>query len=97
MGAVLTHKLVVAFCLGAELASDGRSFASLNRCLMVYAVGSGIGIPFGIIIDRSRSSTTTSMTIPVLQVCCNFIKGDIIFLNYNFFTHENTSRVVVGI
>lgn len=89
LGAVLTHKLVVAFCLGAELASDGRSFASLNRCLMVYAVGSAVGIPFGIGIDRSRSSSTTSTIIPVLQ---GLAAGSLLYITVSEILPRERSR-----
>ncbi|XP_054283431.1 zinc transporter ZIP1-like [Macrosteles quadrilineatus] len=65
LGAVSSHKLVVAFCLGAELASDGRSFLSLSRSMLIYSLGSSLGIVLGMLIDQKKSKSKVS--IPVLQ------------------------------
>ncbi|XP_075223909.1 zinc/iron regulated transporter-related protein 88E [Lycorma delicatula] len=60
--AVSCHKLVITFCLGAELMSDGSSFAMLFFSLSIYAVCSGLGVVIGTVLN----STNTSV-IPVLQ------------------------------
>lgn len=70
LSAVSSHKLVVAFCLGAELASDGRSFISLSQSMLVYSLGSTLGIVLGMLVDQWQTSVTFS-SIPILQVCKN--------------------------
>ncbi|KAG8257279.1 hypothetical protein J6590_053087, partial [Homalodisca vitripennis] len=66
LGAISSHKLVVSFCLGAELASDGRSFFSLSQSMLLYSLGSSLGIILGILIEKWRT-TATDISIPVLQ------------------------------
>uniref|UniRef100_A0A1B6KG26 Zinc/iron transporter n=1 Tax=Graphocephala atropunctata TaxID=36148 RepID=A0A1B6KG26_9HEMI len=66
LGAISSHKLVISFCLGAELASDGRSFFSLSQSMLVYSLGSSLGIVLGILIEKWQT-TSTDVSIPVLQ------------------------------
>lgn len=67
VGAVSSHKLVVSFCLGAELASDGRSLAALSNSVLVYSLGSSLGIVLGAGLDQWRTAVN-GVSIPVLQV-----------------------------
>lgn len=65
--AVISHKLVVAFCLGVELtASQGSKFRNHFLAILVFTLGSVIGILIGMgLVDLS--SVTNSKFLPVLQ------------------------------
>ncbi|XP_039275097.1 zinc transporter ZIP2-like, partial [Nilaparvata lugens] len=65
LAAISCHKLVVTFCLGAELLSDNTSHASYLLSLSLYALTSGLGIAIGMFIQPSESPV-----IPLLQVYC---------------------------
>ncbi|XP_067005358.1 zinc transporter ZIP1 [Anabrus simplex] len=66
VGAVASHKLVVSFCLGAELVASGSSSQRLMSEMLLYAFGSSFGIGVGMLLLKSRSSLTSS-TVPTLQ------------------------------
>lgn len=65
--AVISHKLVVAFCLGVELtASKGTKFRNHFLAIFVFTAGSVIGILIGMgLVDLN--SVTESKFLPVLQ------------------------------
>lgn len=65
--AVISHKLVVAFCLGVELsASHGSKFKHHFLTIFVFSAGSVVGILIGMgIVDMS--SVKESKTLPILQ------------------------------
>lgn len=65
--AVISHKLVVAFCLGVELtASEGSKFKHHLMAIFVFAFGSVLGILLGMgLVDAT--SATDSKFIPILQ------------------------------
>jgi zinc transporter 1/2/3 len=65
--AVISHKLVVAFCLGVELtASQGSRFRNHFLAIFVFTMGSVIGILIGMgLVDLN--SVSNSKFLPVLQ------------------------------
>lgn len=65
--AVLSHKLVVAFCFGVELsASPGSTFKQHFLVIFVFSAGSVVGILVGMgLVDMSTVSN--SKLLPVLQ------------------------------
>ena len=65
--AVISHKLVVAFCLGVELtASKGTKFKNHFLAIFVFTAGSVIGILVGMgLVDLN--SVTGSKFLPILQ------------------------------
>ncbi|XP_014276165.1 zinc transporter ZIP1 [Halyomorpha halys] len=66
LGAVCSHKLLVAFCLGTELISGGRHWYSLIVPLSVFVLGSDIGIILGLIFEIDGSSLAKAI-IPYIQ------------------------------
>lgn len=65
--AVISHKLVVAFCLGVELtASKGSKFKHHFLAILVFSAGSVLGILIGMgLVDLN--TVTDSKFLPVLQ------------------------------
>jgi len=65
--AVISHKLIVAFCLGVELtASRGYKFKFHFAAIFVFSAGSVLGIFIGMgLVDLN--SVTQSKFLPVLQ------------------------------
>lgn len=65
--AVISHKLVVAFCLGAELtATPGSKFKFHFLAIAVFSFGSVLGILIGMgLVDLN--SVTQSKFLPILQ------------------------------
>jgi solute carrier family 39 (zinc transporter), member 1/2/3 len=65
--AVISHKLVVAFCLGVELtASHGSRLRNHFLAILVFALGSVFGIILGIILCDFKF-ITESKALPILQ------------------------------
>jgi len=48
-GAVASHKFVVGFCLGLELAGVSKSVPRLIFAIFLFAIGSVIGIGIGML------------------------------------------------
>lgn len=46
LAAVAAHKLVIAFCVGFEIASTDISFLTATACVAIFAIASPIGITF---------------------------------------------------
>lgn len=65
--AVISHKLVVAFCLGVELtASQGSQFKNHFMAIFVFSFGSVVGIMIGMgLVDLN--SVTESKFLPIMQ------------------------------
>lgn len=68
LGAVSSHKYVVGFCLGAELADSvsGRICTHI-ACVLLFSVGSVAGIAVGAgleVIDTVQNS----IAVPIMQV-----------------------------
>lgn len=65
--AVISHKLVVSFCLGVELtASQGSKFKNHFLAIFVFSAGSVLGILIGMgLVDLN--DVTDSKFLPVLQ------------------------------
>lgn len=53
-GAVASHKFVVGFCLGLELAGVSKSVPRLVFVIFVFAIGSVIGIGIGMLTFQVR-------------------------------------------
>uniref|UniRef100_A0A0C9R835 Slc39a1_2 protein n=1 Tax=Fopius arisanus TaxID=64838 RepID=A0A0C9R835_9HYME len=49
IGAVVTHKLVMAFCLGLELAESANSICRYIFAMMLFSAGSSVGIGLGML------------------------------------------------
>lgn len=65
--AVISHKLVVAFCLGVELtACHGSRMRNHFLAILVFALGSVFGIVLGIILCDFKY-ITESRALPILQ------------------------------
>ncbi|XP_073990115.1 zinc/iron regulated transporter-related protein 88E [Rhodnius prolixus] len=63
--AVCCHKLLVAFCLGAELSKGGQPLHTILPPLSVFVLGSSVGIGLGILLPESAPGVT--MIEPILQ------------------------------
>lgn len=65
--AVISHKIVVAFCLGVELtASQGSKFKHHLMAISVFSLGSVLGILVGMgLVDLS--SVSNSKFLPIMQ------------------------------
>uniref|UniRef100_A0AAR5P530 Uncharacterized protein n=2 Tax=Dendroctonus ponderosae TaxID=77166 RepID=A0AAR5P530_DENPD len=67
LGAVASHKLVVGFCLGVELASNEYvTFCKHFICIFVFSVSSVAGILIGMLIFNVPTDVT-DIAIPILQ------------------------------
>ncbi|KAF6211089.1 hypothetical protein GE061_014202 [Apolygus lucorum] len=66
--AVCSHKLIVAFCLGAELdaSTRGNSYRSILLPLSIFILGSDLGIALGAFIKPDPNGVV-SIAIPILQ------------------------------
>lgn len=49
VGAVASHKFVIGFCLGLELADANSSFLRLILAIFVFSAGSAVGIGIGML------------------------------------------------
>lgn len=67
LGAIASHKLVIAFCLGMELSSTS-SISNLRHIIyiFIFSVGSGAGILIGMLISNIPG-TVQDIVIPILQ------------------------------
>lgn len=65
--AVISHKLVVSFCLGVELsANQGSKFKNHFWAIFIFSAGSAVGILIGMgLVDLN--SVTESKFLPILQ------------------------------
>ncbi|KAK5649258.1 hypothetical protein RI129_000287 [Pyrocoelia pectoralis] len=66
LGAVSSHKLVVSFCLGVEIASNSQSFLSHFISITIFSTGSVIGIVIGMGVTQIPEGIS-SFVFPVLQ------------------------------
>lgn len=66
LGAVCSHKLLVAFCLGAELVADGQPWQTLICPMSVFIFGSDVGIILGMIFQADDASGLHS-TVPLIE------------------------------
>ncbi|XP_015432632.1 PREDICTED: zinc transporter ZIP3 [Dufourea novaeangliae] len=66
VGAVASHKFVVGFCLGLELADSSGSIARLLLASFVFSAGSVVGIGSGMIMLRMRYEWM-KIGLPILQ------------------------------
>ncbi|XP_060526062.1 zinc transporter ZIP3 [Cylas formicarius] len=67
LGAIASHKLVVGFCLGAELASGPQvTFCTHFVSVLVFAGASLAGIVLGMVISEVPRNITSAV-IPILQ------------------------------
>uniref|UniRef100_A0A0V0GCJ3 Putative fe2+/zn2+ regulated transporter n=1 Tax=Triatoma dimidiata TaxID=72491 RepID=A0A0V0GCJ3_TRIDM len=64
--AVCSHKLLVAFCLGAELSRGGQPLFTILPALSVFVAGSSAGIGLGIVLQPGNVPGLTKIE-PVLQ------------------------------
>ncbi|XP_004925441.1 zinc transporter ZIP3 [Bombyx mandarina] len=67
LGAVASHKFVVAFCLGAELCASlpGRMCAQMV-CILIFSGGSVAGIGMGAALENVRT-LKDSVAVPIMQ------------------------------
>jgi solute carrier family 39 (zinc transporter), member 1/2/3 len=66
-GAVASHKLVIAFCVGVELVVNKTKFWLAFAYIFTYAVVSPVGIGIGILISNSESETNSAVISVFLQ------------------------------
>ncbi|XP_066246554.1 zinc transporter ZIP1 [Euwallacea similis] len=67
LGAIASHKLVVGFCLGVELASNQYvKFCKHFLCILVFAGSSVVGIFIGILISDIPTDVL-GIVVPILQ------------------------------
>lgn len=66
VGAVASHKFVVGFCLGLELAGANSAFLKILLAILVFSGGSAIGIGIGMITFR-MTNHWTEVVVPILQ------------------------------
>ncbi|XP_029161365.1 protein zntC [Nylanderia fulva] len=65
-GAVASHKFVVGFCLGLELAGVSKSVPKLVFVIFVFAIGSVIGIGIGMLTFQVDTDWS-KVALPILQ------------------------------
>lgn len=66
LGAVSSHKLVVSFCLGVEIASNSQSFLTHFVSITIFSTGSVIGILIGMGVTQIPEGVS-SLVFPILQ------------------------------
>ena len=66
VGAVASHKFVVGFCLGLELAGANSSVVRLVLAIFVFSAGSALGIGIGMLTMRVNNKWT-KIVLPILQ------------------------------
>ncbi|CAK9825386.1 Zinc transporter ZIP3 [Anthophora retusa] len=66
VGAVASHKFVVGFCLGLELAGANSTLLRLIIAIFVFSAGSAVGIGVGMLTFRMDKGWT-NVLIPILQ------------------------------
>lgn len=62
-GAVASHKFVVGFCLGLELAGVSKSVPKLIFVIFVFAIGSVIGIGIGMLTFQVRKDSSIKFSL----------------------------------
>ncbi|KAE8745423.1 hypothetical protein FOCC_FOCC007804 [Frankliniella occidentalis] len=70
LGAVSSHKLVVSFCLGAELVGGGVGLVPHLVAVLVFALGSAAGVGVGMILyalPGASDPTSDPVLLPALQ------------------------------
>ncbi|XP_012252170.2 zinc transporter ZIP1 [Athalia rosae] len=67
VAAVASHKLVVGFCLGVELAATAGSFIRHLLAIVVFAGGSAAGIGIAMMIIQIKENWIVNILLPVLQ------------------------------
>ncbi|KAK3930753.1 Zinc transporter ZIP1 [Frankliniella fusca] len=71
LGAVSSHKLVVSFCLGAELVGGGVGLVPHLVAVLVFALGSAAGVGVGMVLyalpGAADASASDPMLLPSLQ------------------------------
>ncbi|XP_071636123.1 zinc transporter ZIP3 isoform X2 [Temnothorax longispinosus] len=65
-GAVASHKFVVGFCLGLELAGVSKSVPRLVFAIFLFAIGSVIGIGIGMLTFQVDTDWS-KVALPILQ------------------------------
>ncbi|XP_043521900.1 zinc transporter ZIP3 [Frieseomelitta varia] len=66
VGAVASHKFVVGFCLGVELAGADSTIPRLVLAIFVFSAGSAIGIGIGMLTFNMKNKWT-EVAVPILQ------------------------------
>lgn len=67
LGAVSSHKYVVGFCLGAELADSTNGRMSMHViCVVLFSAGSVLGIGLGLGLEVVKS-IQDSIAVPIMQ------------------------------
>ncbi|XP_076231094.1 zinc/iron regulated transporter-related protein 88E [Calliopsis andreniformis] len=66
VGAVASHKFVVGFCLGLELAGANSTLLRLILAIFVFSAGSAVGIGIGMLTFRANNKWT-KVILPILQ------------------------------
>lgn len=68
LGAIATHKLVVGFCLGIEIASTPSNTACKHFVsVVIFSFSSVLGIGIGMIVSKVPEKMS-ELALPVLQV-----------------------------
>ncbi|XP_073979783.1 zinc transporter ZIP2-like [Rhodnius prolixus] len=69
LSAIAAHKLIIAICVGAEMASSRTDTCTTTICVAAFAVASPIGIAIGIGLSSNSSANDLAMntTSVVLQ------------------------------
>ncbi|XP_018054391.1 PREDICTED: zinc transporter ZIP3 [Atta colombica] len=65
-GAVASHKFVVGFCLGLELAGVSKSVPKLIFAIFLFAIGSVVGIGIGMLTFQTDTDWS-KVILPILQ------------------------------
>lgn len=67
VAAIASHKFVVGFCLGMELATATNSFLRHAIAIAVFAGGSSAGIGIGMLVTQIEDNWVSKILMPVLQ------------------------------
>ncbi|XP_020295847.1 zinc transporter ZIP1 [Pseudomyrmex gracilis] len=65
-GAVASHKFVVGFCLGLELAGLSKSIGKLIFAIFIFSIGSVVGIGIGMLTFQADTDWS-KIVLPILQ------------------------------
>ncbi|XP_008487278.1 zinc transporter ZIP1-like, partial [Diaphorina citri] len=66
-GAIATHKLVIAFCVGIELVSSRTKLPLVLVYVATFAIVTPLGIGLGIVLSEEASGAEGNFVAVVLQ------------------------------
>ena len=80
--AIAAHKLVIAFCVGLELISQGTKTCLAVVYMVVFALVTPLGIAIGIIITEGTSEPNSLAHLWTLTVLQGIAGGTILYVTF---------------